>query len=300
MADTRNSGAYEFAPDHEPEIPLEERGEPAAPAKPRKPLEAVPDRICPHCGFNIFGKTRGGRCPQCAAPLEHAAQDLLQFSSPAWVRTMATGFIMLALAIATHMLAAALRFTSPPIIGALLHLAAASLLLISILTATRVESAIGGKALIGTTAARWLALAAAVLWLVLLLLILGIGHRTGEVMKWLTVLALACHALIAIAFGLYTRALAQRIPDDDLANHSLNLSWLVALVCIALMAIQVLDLTTRVHLMFFFCSFPMIAGFVAILLWGMVTLLRTAIALRASAIAGEDIAAHRSQWNQKG
>src|SRR5579871_3656388 len=101
MSETPEKGSYDFAPEEIPEeIPLvePEGGAEVKPA-PRKPEQAVPDRICPHCGFNIFGKTRGGRCPQCAAPLEHAATDLLQFSSPGWLRTMANGLMMVGAAI---------------------------------------------------------------------------------------------------------------------------------------------------------------------------------------------------------
>lgn len=302
MADTRDAGSYDFAP--EEDRPAQEPSDEPQPEKiadapptARKPMEAIPDRICPHCGFSIFGKTRGGRCPQCAAPLENTAQDLLQFSDPAWLRTMATGFVMIAAAVSGHVLAAVLRWTSPHLIGLLVHVAAATLLLLGILTATRIESGIGGKVLVGTAAARWSALAAIAVWVVLLLLALGLTHKSGAT-KWLTFLALACDGGVAIAFGLYARALAQRIPNDALANQSLNVSWLVTLVCFALMIIQAFELTTSVHLMFFFCSFPMIAGFVAILLWGIVVVLRLALDIRASATAGEAIAARRAQWTQ--
>ena len=110
MSETPEEGSYDFAPEEESgEIPLVEpeggvaeeevSGASAVAPAARKPQQAVPDRICPHCGQNIFGKTRGGRCPQCAAPLEHAATDLLQFSSPAWLRTMAMGLMMVGAAI---------------------------------------------------------------------------------------------------------------------------------------------------------------------------------------------------------
>jgi uncharacterized protein (DUF983 family) len=302
MSDTPEKGSYDFAPEEEKsgEIPLVEPGDGAAvepKAPPKKPQQAVPDRICPHCGFNIFGKTRGGRCPQCAAPLEHAATDLLQFSSPAWLRTMANGLVMVGAAIGAHVFAAALRWTQPQV-GAMIHLGAAALLFVGTLTATRMESDIGGKLLTGTAVARWASLAAAAVWAVLLLLALGVGHHTHVAAKWLTVLALACDGVYAIAFGLYNRALSERIPDDGLANQSLNVGWLAVAACLALMVIQALEITTTVHLMFFFCSFPMIGGFLAIFAWSMVIVLRTAFELRASAVAGESISAKRAQWAQ--
>jgi hypothetical protein len=120
------------------------------------------------------------------------------------------------------------------------------------------------------------------------------GHRNGGIAKWLTVLALACDCGFAIAFGLYNRALAQRVPDDGLASQSLNISWLAGLACVALMVIQLFELTTTVHLMFFFCSFPMIGGFLVAFAWSIVVMLRTSFELRASAVAGESISAKRA------
>ncbi|MGN6369755.1 MAG: hypothetical protein ACTHN5_15965 [Phycisphaerae bacterium] len=306
MSETPETGSYDFAPEkkgearNEPaeEIPLVEPeggAEAAVKPAPRKPQQAIPDRICPHCGFNIFGKTRGGRCPQCAAPLEHAATDLLQFSSPGWLRTMSNGLILVGAAIGGHVFAAALRWNQPRL-GAVIHVVAAGVLFLGTLTATRMESEIGGKVLTGTAPARWMSLAAAAVWVVVLLLVLGIGHYTHAAAKWLTVLAMGLSGVFAIAFGLYNRALTERIPDDGLANQSINISWLAGIVCVALMVIQALDLTTTVHLMFFFCSFPMIGGFLAIFVWSMVVVLRTAFELRASAEAGESISAKRAQW----
>ena len=158
----RREGSYDFAPEETGEIPLSEPGaveeeieevsgeSAVAPAaSPRKPQQAIPDRICPHCGFSIFGKTRGGRCPQCAAPLEHAATDLLQFSSPAWLRTMANGLLMAGAAVGAHVFAAALQWNQP-VLGAVIHTGAAGLLLLGTLMATRMESDIGGKVMTGT------------------------------------------------------------------------------------------------------------------------------------------------------
>jgi hypothetical protein len=304
-SDKPEEGSYDFAPEASGEIPLAEPGEteveevsgepaaPNAPAAPRKPQQAIPDRICPHCGFSIFGKTRGGRCPQCAAPLEHAATDLLQFSSPTWLRTMANGLLMVAAGIGAHVVGAALRWNLAQV-GMMIHVAAGAVLFLGAMTATKMESDIGGKVLTGTGAARWAAFAAAVLWCLVLFMTLG-GHWTGGLAKWLTVLALACDGGFALAFGLYNRALAERIPDDGLASQSLNISWLAGAVCVALMVIQALELTTTVHLMFFFCSFPMIGGFLAVLAWSMVVVLRTSFELRASAVAGESITAKRAQ-----
>ena len=109
---------------------------------------------------------------------------------------------------------------------------------------------------------------------------------------------MACDAGFAIAFGLYNRALSQRIPDDGLASQSLNFGWLAAMVCVGLMAIQMFDLETRDHLQFFFCSFPMILGFLAVYAWSIVVVLRTSFQVRASAVAGESITAKRAQMAQ--
>ena len=110
----------------------------------------------------------------------------------------------------------------------------------------------------------------------------------------MTVLALACDGGFAIAFGLYTRALAQRVPDDGLATQSFNLSWMAGSVCVALMAIQALGLAAPEYLTSFLCSFPMIGGFLVVIAWSMVVVLRTSFELRAAAVAGESISAKRA------
>jgi len=59
--------------------------------------------------------------------------------------------------------------------------------------------------------------------------------------------------------------------------------------------LYVFEMTEGYFPMFFMCSFPMIAGFVAIFLWAMITLLRLNFNLRAAAVAGETITMRKAE-----
>ena len=145
-----------------------------------------------------------------------------------------------------------------------------------------------------TSYARALAIAAALAWLLLGLIALKLFASHGMT-KPLVLLALLAQGILSAQLGIYCNSLAARVPDDRLASHSLYVGWLMAAACGLLMVVQALDLTTIVHLMFFMCSFPMIAGILLILLWAVVTLLRLGLNLWISANAGETITTLRRQ-----
>ena len=95
-----NTTAPREKPKPEPESELELK--PAAPS--RMPVEAetpAQERICPNCGFHVFGKTVKNRCPECTGDLA-ATAELLQFSNPAWSRTLANGALLLIPAVLLH------------------------------------------------------------------------------------------------------------------------------------------------------------------------------------------------------
>src|SRR5579862_3162432 len=87
---------YDFAPgpEKQPEVP--------ARAGPFPPIPSGAERICPHCGFRVVGKPRGNRCPECSAPLDLAAADLLQFAPAGWIREISWGPVLIALAMFVH------------------------------------------------------------------------------------------------------------------------------------------------------------------------------------------------------
>src|SRR5438045_3257435 len=89
------------------EIELKPADSAAVPTTPRSPIipDEAPTRICPHCGFRMFGKLKA-RCPECAAPTDTVATDLLQFASTGWVNGLAFGILLLPAAIILHAIAA--------------------------------------------------------------------------------------------------------------------------------------------------------------------------------------------------
>src|SRR5579862_1383750 len=50
------------------------------------------DAPCRRCGYNVRGLKTDGLCPECGAPVGTAVfGDLLKYSQPAWVRSLARG-----------------------------------------------------------------------------------------------------------------------------------------------------------------------------------------------------------------
>src|ERR1035437_5050998 len=118
MVDKKEGGgAYDFAP---------EEGVPA-PREAPAPVEqqALPERVCPHCGFRIVGKALRGRCPECSAALDEP-NDRLQFSDPHWLATVSNGTLLLALAIAGQAAGIVLGWMDKLPLGALVHALAAT------------------------------------------------------------------------------------------------------------------------------------------------------------------------------
>jgi hypothetical protein len=264
----------------------------AVPTTPRS--SAIPDetptRICPHCGYRMFGKLKA-RCPECAAPTDTVATDLLQFASTSWVRGVANGILLISPAIILHVVGASMTFMNKGSLPAILHTVAAVLMLGGVLLGTTKDPGVGGHASPGGTYAKAFAFAAMVLWVLLLLVGMNI-IKNGHVDKTLTILVLLCYGGLAITLGFHFNVLCSQIPNDTLASHALNTGWLTAIACLMLVAIQSFDLSRQLNL--FFCSFPMIGFFVAAFVWAAITVLRVSIDVRNAAIAGDAIAAKRA------
>jgi hypothetical protein len=277
-----DDSSYDLAPS-EPATPRVRLTHPspapaaAAPPSPPAASGVLPGNICSRCGFRTFGKP-ATQCPRCAAPMESGAADRLKFADPTWLVGVAAGMTLILPGVVGHVVAAVLRYGNLRA-AALVHLAAAGLVAGAVWKATR---AAPGERPDGLAKTAWGAAAAAVaLWAVVCLPALHLLPR--EVAKPLVLLTMIDHAVLAVALGFYVSGLAARLPDDTLTAHSLHTGWLVAAVCGTCFGIQLLELTTFVHLMFYFCSFPLIFGLLVILAWGMVTLARVAASLRSAA-----------------
>jgi hypothetical protein len=241
---------------------------------------------CLYCGLLVFGNPRA-RCPECSAPMDDSATDLLQFAEPRWTRSVALALPLIAAAIVGHAAGAFFRWTSPRIVEATVHAAAAGILLVGVFLATRPDRQTSAPARQQSLLACLAATVTAIAWLVLLLIAMKLLGRAMT--KSLLLLAVVAQGFLAAVLGFYARSLAMRLPDDTIAAHARIAGWLTTAVCGTVLVIQFLELTTIVHLMFFMCSFPMIAGFFVALLFAVVTLLRLTVNMLEAARSAQRI-----------
>jgi hypothetical protein len=237
--------------------------------------------------------------------------DLFQCVDPSWVRASATGLMLLIPGMALHVVGAAFRIMDAPRPKGLCHIAGAVLVAMGAMLATRKERKPGvnmsesGRVVGPSAMATWvrvLALASLVLWLLLGTHSLRWWGNYDDIPKVPVLLVLLCQGVMAALLAYLVSALATRVPDDSVSTQAIYSGWGTAAVCFTLFMIQWLELTTSIHMMFFTCSFPMIGGFLVILAWASVTLLRLALAMRTAAAIGSEMAARRVQrladWSQ--
>lgn len=63
------------------------------------------DVRCVCCGYNLRGLHQNGACPECATPIGRSIRgDFLRFAEPEWVRRVAVGVLMLAVALIVALL----------------------------------------------------------------------------------------------------------------------------------------------------------------------------------------------------
>jgi hypothetical protein len=68
---------------------------------PTEPVVVEYDLPCRTCGYNLRGLSPRGVCPECQTPVDRALHgDLLRYSDPRWVRSLARGMRMLNAAVA--------------------------------------------------------------------------------------------------------------------------------------------------------------------------------------------------------
>lgn len=295
MATSPHDSSYDLVPSQPPTPPPNPSTKSRdVPATSRTQLG--PQRSCPYCGFTFHGPPKA-RCPECSAPLDSGQSDLLKFADVRWCRRITSGTLLIILAFLGHIFAAFLRWISDSATASLAHVVAAVLMTAAVFIATLREPTPSPST---TTSripflARCVAIAAALFWCMLCLIQTDLLPASRGIIKMLVLFALVAYAALAMLLSFHFSALAARLPDDDLARHATNSGGVTAIACGLLFGVQFLELTTIVHFMFFFCSFPLIAGVLTIFFWAMVTLLRIAIGMRISANAGAIITSKRLQ-----
>ncbi|HVS73772.1 MAG TPA: hypothetical protein VHQ47_21295 [Phycisphaerae bacterium] len=284
----------EESPDHSYELAPQAPAAAGTRAEAKQPTVAEPvvERKCPHCGFRIVGKTTRNRCPDCAAPLDLTAANLLQFSATGWVRTVACGSLLLAAAVFGEIAAIVTSWAQQPAGPRLHSLAPAAALIAAWLVTLRERE--GKEQLPWRWWVRVFSVLVAGAWAVLAFA--NVPEWGMHPMLYVTLLLSAGQAVF---LGLYYNAVAIRVPSDTLAWQSFNLSWVIALECVFIIVLHFVRVADVEHLQYFFCAFPMIAGMGAVLIWAAALLVMFGVQLWAVARAGDDIAIRKAQRAMK-
>jgi hypothetical protein len=187
------------------------------------------DLHCRSCGYNLRGLSDSGRCPECDAPIDRSSHgDLLHYSDPRWLWTVARGFRILNFSIALGLLAligivifgrvAGLRWVMPASI-----LMVGTVMAVGIWLATEREPAAADQepVLSSRRLVRSLVLAA------ILLQAGGIAiaswSRSSSASVRLAALAMIIGGLIC-GFR-YAASLGRRIPDSLLVAQTRGIIW---------------------------------------------------------------------------
>lgn len=282
---------YEFAPrEAAPEPTLAPKVEEAAPAAP------VAERVCPHCGFRVLGKTPRNRCPECAGDLS-ASDELLQFSSPRWPRQVAAGCFLLIPSVLLHCGAMTLAWRwDETETGAACHFVAALVGVIGAWMLATPETRRNAPGMPFRWPIRLLAIGAAV---VSAMVVVAMARRGALQPVPLLVLLQVILAGLALVTGLHVRALAVRIPNDSLVWWAQNCAWLVPVCALTQAVFFIMGRAKAEFMMLFMCAIPMAAGFVVMGLAACWTLFRIGMELRTCAVTAEGIVQRRIQRQQE-
>lgn len=189
------------------------------------------DVPCRDCGYSLRGLELEGNCPECHAPVRRSVHaELLRFADPGWLKRVAWGTGLMAVAIPAMVPAtgAALVAADGDRVGAALVLALATTVpVVAVWLATAPEPAHVERRPISRPAAR-VSLLCGILLAAALLQALAADwwppalHRRGPA------LVLADGALFLIgllALGSWGRSLALRLPADRLARRIRIVTW---------------------------------------------------------------------------
>ncbi len=283
----KDDSSYDLAPATPPSARPAPRPDVAPAGIPVAPAQPIQERPCPHCGFRIVGKPRNNRCPDCSAPLDQTATDLLQFSTPAWTRAVSWGAIVVVVAIMAHVAGSVVQFRGFQSEGAkALHAGAAALVFVGVCMTTVREKLQGAKRSPLAILSRLLALAAIGFW--------GLAIAKTSMQNFAHCAALVVDMVLGFTFCYFAAGLSMRVPNDGLVQHFRILPYALVLVFAGLLFSAVVPSDDMWYLReMFFCSIPLVAAMAGILLWLAITLLRFAIELRRTAAAAEEIVERR-------
>lgn len=196
------------------------------------------DTACRRCGYNLRGLPSAGTCPECGTPVSVSTQgDLLRYSDPTWLATLAKGTTLilwgLLIAVVVALLGGLLAFATGKMpLGPLIGLVGGAVMLYGSWLLTEPDpSGLGEDRMI--TARRLVRVCLAVSLLQNLTEIAGPALRSlpAAFLMGLVIGGLASIAGVVgyIAQLLYLGGLASRIPDPALVERARMLRWGVGL-----------------------------------------------------------------------
>jgi len=198
------------------------------PGKATSAVVVLDDLPCRWCGYNLRGLSPRGECPECRTAVSHSLQgDLLRYSNPSWVRAIAHGLLLLniaeALWIAWMLVAAVQRdpaaqsmvMTGFVIIG-LIAMPGVWLGTQREPAAHEREPPLSSRRLLRTFAVGAVVVEACVHWP---------NAPWPSAWNWLRLAGLAMWIGALMCAFRYAIALAQRVPDNDLAYETRGVMW---------------------------------------------------------------------------
>jgi hypothetical protein len=206
------------------------------PVPPQAPTVVQDDSPCRKCGYNLRGLSPDGRCPECGTPVGLSLHgDLLRYSDPPWVQTVARGFrlmiggiAVIVVAVILGMIVGGIGWTQGTLLVELLALVGWLLHLVGLWLATERDPSGLGEDQYGT-ARRIIRIGAvaSVAGNVLQRADDAVAASSGLALA-LDMLRLALAAVGVVAWFAqlqYMEKLAQRIPDDKLSRRARFLKW---------------------------------------------------------------------------
>ena len=190
------------------------------------------DLPCRSCGYNLRGLSPRGVCQECQTPVDRALHgDLLRYSDPRWVRSLARGMRLLNSAVAltlvlviTVMVLRPLRETVWLMMSLALGLGA--LAVAGVWLATRRDpAAIDREPLLSWRRTLRIAMIVAVMLEAFDDLLIGAMGRMRQAGLSLILLGTLAWIVVIIAALQHAKTLACRIPDRDLVSQTRGVMW---------------------------------------------------------------------------
>ncbi len=213
------------------------------------------DLPCRQCGYNLRGMAADKLCPECGTEVGRSLLgDQLRYSEPRWVRKLARGLrwifisvIMLLLMIASGMLMLPImiflgdQFGLIPFfmaaLGLLMFVCPVCYLLGVWFLTSREPLVIEPSELNVRSILRW-SVVLAVLTGFINTMLLGSVSITSGIFSYVP---LVMHVVGAILLFIYTRRLALRAPDYELASQTRNVMWGLTVTFVGIVGFQMLE-----------------------------------------------------------